>query len=328
MNRVKITTKILLFLTCMAFCVVSVYLSGCSNNSTSSPYQTDQQWLQSVVNSGYPSGQSDEDNLMGNERYDFNDSVAVSDNNGGPMDPIDSLLRWGRIVENVQVNLNGAFSGDTLYSVAVTRVITGHYRIIGYKNGLPDSVNKPYSETLNRNIIFKRVDRKADPRFNWRVYQISLLSGTTTTPQNGNTNTQISNIQILINGNPAYNWSGDFTQTMFTTYKFGGNGIPHANTGDQVTINVTVNSNELNNYVAWHWARNTFGFHRIPFTFVSAVPGGNGYYVTFTKTFNIYSGHRLGVFNGYISANTHESLWDDNLNLFSSTEVGIPYRIQ
>ena len=98
--------------------------------------------------------------------------------------------------------------------------------------------------------------------------------------------------------------------------------------GDQVTINVVVNSSEMNNYVAWHWARNAFGFHRIPFTYVSSVPGGNGYLVTFTKTFTIYSGHKLGVFNGYLSANTHESLWDDNIGLFSSTEVGIPYRIQ
>ena len=102
-----------------------------------------------------------------------------------------------------------------------------------------------------------------------------------------------------------------------------------AKVGDVVTLFVMVNSSEQNNYVAWHWARNAFGFHRIPFTvYGNPIQGGNGWYVTFTRTVTVYPGHLTGVFNGFINASTHESLYDDVITKFSSTEIGVPYRVK
>lgn len=309
---------------------IAGYMAACQSSTTNPYYQTDEQYLKSITTAGYNSDSTQEDNLMIYENGDLNDGGAYGDNGNGPMyNPIDSLKRWGRIVDNVNINLNGTFSGDTMYTLIVTKTITGHFRIIGYHNGgQTDSVDKPYSETLMRVVSFKRLFRYPNPALNWRVYQVSCLTGNTTTPQNGNSNTQLLALVIFKNGVLVDTLHGpDFTTTKFTTRKFGGDGIPKVNIGDQITIYAIVNSTEQNNYVAWHWRRNAFGFHRIPFTFLNSTPGGNGFIVTFTKTFMLYSNHPLGVFNGYINASTHESLWDDDLNLFSSTEVGIPYRV-
>jgi len=323
-----ISLKISIF---AVFAVFIGYLSGC-NSTTSPTYGTDEQYLQSVVTAGYDTNQTNDDNLMYNEKGDMDDGGAVGDNGIGGS-AIDSLKRWGRIITDVNVNFQGSFiGGDTLYQIIVTRNITGYYRIIGWHNNTIDSVTKPYTETLNRIVVFKRVNRKPNPIFNWRLYDVSLLSGGTQTPvPNGASQSQIVGINITTPTN-TINWpapNGDFTQFNFVTLRFGGTGIPQVHIGDQVTINVTVNSVEQNNYVAWHWARNTFGFHRVPFTFVSSTPypQGNGYLVVFTKTFTIYPNHKLGVFNGFINASTHESLYDDDQGKFASTEVGIPYRV-
>ena len=155
MKKIKITTKALLFAAFMVFCISALFWTGCNNNSNNTPYQTDQQWLKAVISGGDGTNQSYEDNLMANENSDFNDSVAVSDNGSGPMDPIDSLSRWGRIVENVQVSINGTFSGDTMYSAAITRVITGHFRIIGYKNGQPEFSEQTLFRKLEQKCYFQ-----------------------------------------------------------------------------------------------------------------------------------------------------------------------------
>lgn len=306
-----------------------IYFVGCSINTTAPTQMTDDQYLQQVITAGFDTSRSNEDNLMVNERYDMNDSIAVPDQGNGPLSPIDTLLRWGRKVESVNVQFQiTTSSDDSVKTVNITRTITGHYVIIGISNGQLDSVNKPYTEVLYRAISFKRINHLTDPRFNWRVYQVSLLSGGTTAPQNGSM-AQLEQIQITVDNNPPVIWNGpDFTQNKFTTLRFQGAGIPHVAIGSTVVVTVTVNSTEATNIVAWHWARNTFGFHRVPFTFVSSTPHGNGTYDNvYQKTFTVYPSHRLGCFNGYINASTMESLYDDDISKFASSEVGIPYRV-
>jgi hypothetical protein len=79
-------------------------------------------------------------------------------------------------------------------------------------------------------------------------------------------------------------------------------------------------------YVAWHWERNTFGFHRIPFTLESQT--GNGpYNRVYSRTINVYNLHKLGAFNGYLSASTRESLFDTDPSKFASSELGFPYLV-
>lgn len=318
------TLKRMLVLLIMAG--MTAYFSACSDNSTTTASNTtDNGYITSVLDGG---NTQPEGTLMSSENSDLNDGMATGDNDNGPMNPIDSLKKWGRKVANVNVNYSITDIGDTLKSVLVTRTISGYYIIRGYAGGNPDSVNKPYTEVFTRTIVFKRIKRTADPRLNWALYQVSMANGKTTSPQVGTDQIKMNNISIYVNGasTPAYSFNGpDFTQNIFTTVWFGGNGIPEFHPGESIKIVVSLNSNQPDtDYVAWHWARNTFGFHRIPFALTSS--NGNGDR-TYTKTFNIYSSHKLGVFNGYISANTHKSLWDDNQSLFSSTTVGTPYKI-
>ena len=215
-------------------------------------------------------------------------------------------------------------------SVIITRTITGYYRIIGTnQTGQQVEIDKPYIEVTNRNVAFKKVAKNVQPRFNWRVYSVSALSGKTTSPTPVNTITLNSIVITDLTSNQVYTLNGpDFTQNVYYTKLFGGAGVPQFDRGDQIKIDVYATSTTADtNIIAWHWARNTFGFHRVPFAIKSNVPGPNGYNQTYERIFTIYNYHLLGQYNTYISGNTKESLWDDDPAKFNSMEAGIPYRV-
>ena len=164
-----------------------------------------------------------------------------------------------------------------------------------------------------------------------KLYQISLLSGIPTSPQPLN---KVVLNKIVVNditSGVTYTFMGpDFTQNIFTIIRFGGIGLPVVNRGDNVTVTAYLNSTSNDtNIVAWHWARNTFGFHRIPFNFVSSVPSPNGGYdQVYQKNVTIYPQHLTGYYHVYINASTKESLFDDDNTKFNSSECGIPYKVQ
>lgn len=303
-------------------------ISGCDNNNgVNNNKITDDEYIKSVVTGGYDNNISNEDNLIAQTISDLNDGYAISDNEG-TLNPIDSLKRWGRVITDVNVNLNITNQGDSVKNVLISRTITGSYRIIGIVNGHQDSISKPYTEVFNSIASFKRINSSNDVTKNWRLYKISMLNGGTTEPQVGISKVEIEKIEMYFNGNLQYTFNGpDFTQNIFTTKFFNGIGIPDIDRGNQVEIRVyTTSQNSSTDYVAWHWARNSFGFHRIPFNLISQT--GNGpYQRVYSKTFYLFNNHFVGVFNGYLSANTHESLYDDAPSQLASHEVGLIYRV-
>jgi len=305
----------------------SIYLAGCSDSNVNTGNQTDDQYLQQVVSAGTGSNNTAEEDLMSNESNDMDNSGPVS--NGGDT-PVDTLVKWGRRITNVNVNLQITNEGDSVKDVAVTRTISGNYYILGYVNGQLDTIKKPYTEVLYRNVSFKRIAKTEHPQFNWKVYKVSMLSGGTSQPQNYAQYVQMQQVQVFVNGSLKYTFTGpDFTQNVFITKRFGGEGIPEVFRGDLVKIVVTTYSTQAEqDIVAWHWARNTFGFHREPFIMTSQTPNGSGWNRTYEKTFNIYAMHRLGIFNGYISASTHKSLYDNSPVEFASNEIGVPYKVK
>jgi len=324
MKTFKLTKS---FLIAMSVFALLVYVTGCSDNNVATGTQTDDQFIQQVVSAGTGSNNSAEEDLMSNESNDMDNSGAVG--NGGDI-PIDTLVKWGRKVTNVNVNLQIANEGDTVKNVAVTRTITGNYYIVGFVSGQQDTIVKPYVEEFKRNVSFKRIAKNSDPHFNWKVYKVSMLSGGTTQPQNYTQYIQMQQAQVYVNGALKYTFTGpDFTQNIFTTIRFGGAGVPEVNTGDQVKIVISAYSTQSEqDIVAWHWARNTFGFHREPFVMTSQTPNGSGWNRTYEKTFNVYQQHKKGIFNGYISASTHKSLYDNSPVEFSSNEIGVPYKVK
>ncbi|MGH2575825.1 MAG: hypothetical protein ACRDFC_09025 [Ignavibacteria bacterium] len=325
MKNLKTKGKLISFLLILLF---SAYLIGCSENvTTPDENMTDDQYIESVVKAGIGSNQQEDDDLMSNEATDLDNGGPVG-NNGGDT-PIDSLIKWGRRITGVSVSITINSIGDSLKNVAITRTINGNYVIIGMVLGQQDTIVKPYREVLKRFVVFKRIAHTPRPRFNWKLFKISMVDGETTFPQDGSFYVEMNKVEVYINGTLVYTFNGpDFTQNIFTTRYFGGNGIPEVRLGDQVKLKVyTFSKQSETDIVAWHWARNTFGFHREPFTLISQTPNGQYWDRIYEKTFKIYAAHRLGRFNGYISASTHKSLYDDSPVEFASDLVGTPYRV-
>lgn len=311
--------------------VFTLYLSACGDNSVSDN-QTDDEYISEVITRGYSTNSDDDDNLMNSEVTDFQDEGAVGDIDGLDT-PIDSLMRWGRIVTGSTVNVTITTEGDSLKTANITRTITGNYIIVGVVGGTVDTIIKPYTQEFHRVAIFKRVANNPRPRQNWRLYKVSMVDGHTTSPQNSDDNIQMQQIQVYVNGTLINTFNGpDFTQNTFITKRppfWEGNGIPEVNINDQVKIVVTTYSTQAEqDIVAWHWGKRNFGFHREPFVMTSQTPSGSGYTRTYEKTFTIHNGHNHGRFNGFISASTHKSLYDDTPAEFSSDAVGTPYRVR
>ena len=323
MKVLKLTKKLLILL---IISMISIYLPACSDNSVEEN-QTDDEYIREVVTSGINSNQQEDDDLMSNESYDLDDGGAVE--NGGGDTPIDSLSRWGRRITSVSVTVTITSEGDSIKNANIERTINGVYHIIGYVGGNLDSIQKPYTEVLRRTAVFKRIARTPRPRFNWKLYKVSMVDGGTTAPQNSNDYVQMQQVQVYVNNVLQYTLNGpDFTQNVFTTRYFNGTGIPEVNLGDQIRIIVsTYSAQSEQDIVAWHWARNTFGFHRVPFSMTSQVPSGSGWNRTYEKTFTVYAQHTRGKFNGYISASTYKSLYDDSPVEFASDLIGTPYRV-
>ncbi|MCI0474200.1 MAG: hypothetical protein L0Y76_11515, partial [Ignavibacteria bacterium] len=269
--------------------VLLALIAGCNNNPADQNELSDDEYIQYVVSSGYDNDITNEDNLMMQEYGDLNDGGAVPDNEiDPPLTPFDSLKRWGRKITDVNRNFNIISEGDSLKNVEITTTFTGNFIIKGYIGGILDSVAKPYSEVLKRKAVFKRIDNTPFPRRNWRLYKVSQLDGETTQPQVGSSLVQITKVEIYKNNSPTptYVFNGpDFTNNVFITKRFSGEGIPVLDRNDQATVKIyTTSQLAETDYVAFHWAKNAFGFHRIPFTLESQ--SGNGpYYRIYAKTF-------------------------------------------
>ena len=272
--------------------IVGLLFSSCNKNPAESSGVTDEQFIQNVLVNGYSQTQSDEDNLSSQEFNDLNDGGVLGDNDGGFDTPIDSLYKWGRIVSDVNVNVNITNEGDSVRNGLVTRTITGKYVIQGYVGGILQTINKPYTEVLKRNFAFKRINSTNDASRNWRLYKIGVLDGESTQPQQGSSKVRIDKVEIYTNGssNPTYSFNGpDFQNIMFVTRHFGGSGIPVFSRGSQLYVKVyTTSQNSTIDYVAWHWAKNSFGFHRVPFQLISQT-GSGPYSRVYAKTFSVFN---------------------------------------
>jgi hypothetical protein len=326
MKFLKPSKKLLLL---AAIPLFAIYFAACSDNSVSDN-QTDDEFIKEVITNGYSGVNSEEDDLMNSEVTDLDDGGAVG-NNGGDT-PVDSLIRWGRKITGNSVTVTITSEGDTIKYANITRTITGNYIIIGVVNGVVDSITKPYTEVFHRTATFKRIARNQRPRQNWRLYQVSMVDGGTTQPQNSEQYIKMQQIQVYRNGTLVSTYVGpDFTQNVFTVNRppyWTGSGINEFAIGDQVRVVVNAYSTQPEqDIVAWHWGKRNFGFHREPFAMTSETVNGSGWDRVYEKTFTIGGQHHHGRFNGFISASTHKSLYDDSPSEFASDIAGAPYKL-
>ncbi|HMQ69039.1 MAG TPA: hypothetical protein PKC58_08615 [Ignavibacteria bacterium] len=311
--------------------MVSVYLSGCNdNNITDNSSMTDDEYIRSLaINTAFSTDADDDENLFASEVFDFDSEGPVSDDPGFDI-PMDSVLKWGRRILDVNVNAEITNIGDTIKNVMVTRTVSGNFIVIGYINGILDSTVKPFTQQQRRIINFKRTNRHNNPRLNWRVYEYSAIDGNTTTPQTGKDNIIINKVEFYRNNELVNTLIGpDFTINFFTAGFFGGHNMYEADGGESFKTRVYLTSNQSDtDIVSYHWPRNSNGHHRVRFDLVSETPSGNGFDRVYEKTIEIFNQHRHGRHNAFISANTRSSLFDNDPNLFSSTYLGFPYRVR
>jgi len=326
MKTKLINTKNMLLLAFLG--IFSLYLSSGCNDTPADDTQTDDEFINQVITNGYSTPNNEDDDLMSGEKDDLDDGGAVSDYDGGDT-PIDSLIRWGRRIESVTRTVTIVSEGDTIKNATITTNITGTYIIIGTVNNVVDTILKPYTEEFKRLAVFRRVDRTPRPRLNWRLYKVSMLDGETKTPQVGSQYVMMNKVEVYVNNTLKYTLNGpDFTQNIFTTKRFDGAGIPEVSVGDQVKLIVyTYSTQSEQDYVAWHWGKRNFGFHREPFAMTSQVPNGAGWDRVFEKSFTIHNNLRKKRLNGCISASTYKSLRDDSPAEFASDLIGCPYRV-
>lgn len=328
MNGLKISSII----TVLSFIIItSLYLGGCNdNNITDNSSMTDDEYISSLaINSAFSSDADDDDNLFANEVSDFDSEGPVSDDPGSDV-PLDSILKWGRRITDVNVNAEITNSGDSIKNVLVTRTVSGNFIVLGYINGILDSTVKPFTQQQRRIIKFKRINRHQHPRSNWRVYEYSAIDGNTTTPQTGKDNIIINKVEFYRNNELVLTLNGpDFTNNFFRAGFFGGHNMYEADAGESFKTKVYLTSNQSEtDIVSYHWPKNLSGFHRVRFDLVSETPNGNGFDRVFEKTIEIFQQHRHGRHNAYISADTRSSLFDNDPNLLSTTYMGFPYRVR
>lgn len=325
MKLLKLTKNALLLLVISVF---SLYLTAC-NESMVEENQSDDEYINEVITNGYSTPNNEDDDLISSFKDDFDDGGAVPDAEGGGDTPIDSLMKWGRRIDNVTRSVTITSEGDTVKNANITVNISGTFIIVGKVNGVVDTIFKPYTEEFKRLAVFKRIARNPRPRHNWRLYKVSMLDGESKTPQVGTSYVKMNKVDVYINNTLAYTLNGpDFTQNIFYTRWFGGAGIPEVRVGDVVKLSVTTYSTQSEqDIVAWHWGKRNFGFHREPFAMVSQVPNGSGWDRVYEKSFTINNNIRKKRLNGCISASTRKSLYDDSPVEFASDLVGTPYRV-
>lgn len=310
--------------------LVLLIFFGCKNNSLDPNSTSDNDFIKEIIIKGFNNNLDDEDNLVFQEIEDLNQGTAVFDQSLSNLkiNNFDSLYKWGRRIISVNNDINIENEGDSIKNANVKRTINGVFVILGFRNGVMDSVVKPFRELTERKLKFKRIGNFVEARRNWRLYSISLLDGETTFPQVGTSKVQINKIEFFVNGNLLKTFDGpDFTNIMLPARLWVGQGIPILPKQAQIEIKVyTTSQNSSVDLVTWHWARNSFGFHRVPFILDSQT-GSGPYQRVYKKSFNIYNNHLAGVFNGFISASTNQSLYSSNQSELASDLVGIPYRI-
>lgn len=310
---------------------ITLIFSSCSENSVENGSLTDDDYIRYIALQGSYSGDpEDDDNLFYSDVMDFETGGAVYNNENNINTPIDSVIKWGRRITDKNANINITNYGDTLKDVAVEVNISGNFIIVGYINGVLDSTIKPFTQQQRRTMTFKRIHRHRNPRLNWRVYQYSAIDGETKTPQIGKDNIVMNKVEYYRNNDLILTLNGpDFTSNIFTARHFGNNSLIDIERGNQIKIKVYLTSNQNEqDIVAYHWSRNLNGYHREIFNMTSEIQNGNNFDRTYEKTFEIYHQHQHGMHNGYISANTRSSLYDNTTSLFSSTYMGLPYRVR
>lgn len=294
-------------------------IAGCADDNADEPNQTDEEYFQ-AVGTGQDAATKD---LFTTDAESMDDTDELKELiptlNKGALSPI-TPIRFGRRIESVTRSLTRPVtrSGDTIVIANVVTTFTGRF-VIQALSG-PDTVviQKPYTETLERNLRFERVARTRYPRLNWRLDAVSVV--------NGGTSGAAATITTVEVDSPNKTFTVTDPDTYFLQLdKWWIRLLPVLN-NVPVTVRVTVQSPKTDaEIVTLHTLPGTFGLHHAPFTLASETQIGSTYTRVYEKSWTI-SGSIRKYAHIMVSATTRESLYDDALTNFSSATWGVPYK--
>jgi hypothetical protein len=198
-------------------------------------------------------------------------------------------VRWGRRIfwDQIVRNYNVVTSGDTLATVQITKTIPGVF-LVGWGTRaqgvvtIQDTVRKPFTETVRRNVVFRRIAHMSDARFNWVPVAITMVQGKTDSINNFTITSmefsdKLFNVDTVIT-DPLSQW--------FRLGLFHGS-IPRIPVGDSLTVKVTVTSSDsLPEFVN---LRHGVGFgslerRRVKMNLVSTTGGSGNYTRVYQRT--------------------------------------------
>ena len=301
--------------------------AGCERDSSDNPPQGVGSTEQSAMK--YYAAN---DEFVKNDESTFADREVEPADYGtfGKLDVAITPLRFGRFITNVSTTVTVDIQpGDTIAVAHVAKVITGVFRIKAVTATAETVVIvKPFVDNANRNLIFKRVNRRVD-RFweNWVPVATSLVAGATV-----QTSTPIAIAKLQL-----FTMNGDtITVTDPTSYYlrfpwkriFGGGrrDVPEFLGGQRLVIRATVvSSSSDTDFVALRFGASPIQRRRQRMTLVSEVNNGNG---TFTREFQtaFFMHVHPGFFHAGVDAMTRGTLYDDTAP-YSVSWWGVPYRV-
>ncbi len=229
-------------------------------------------------------------------------------------------LRWGRRIDSVSRALSRPITmlGDTMAIAHVTATINGRFIIQAFDGQDTVVIQKPYTETLVRNLRFERVARTRYARLNWRLDAVSVINGGTASPAANITKVEVVGPNNTLVVTDPDNYFLELERRWVRQLPVFNN-VP-------VTIKVTVESSKPDaEIVALHHLPGTFGLHHTPFTMSSETQNAATWTRVYEKSWTI-SGSIRKFAHLMVSATTRESLHDNGTGNFSSTVWGIPYK--
>ncbi len=272
-----------------------------------------------------------------NDEFVKNDEATFSDNEIEPTDygtfgGLDAgitPLRFGRFIRNVSKTVTVEIQpGDSIAIAHVAKAITGVFKIRALTlTGDTVLIEKPFRDNADRNIVFKRVNRRVD-RFweNWVPVATSLVAGET-----AQTTTPISITKLelfLANGDtititdPTHYYLRLPGRRIF---QGGQKDVPEVLSGQRLIVRATVLSSSADtDFVALRYGAGPMHRRRQRMQLVSESPTGNGFTRVFQTAFFMHS--HPGHFHAGVDAMTRGTLFDDT-DPYSVSWWGVPYRV-
>ena len=235
-------------------------------------------------------------------------------------------FRVGHKVRLVNKNLNVEFQGDSAIGT-LTKTYEGVLLIAAAysdTSSQPDTIiQKPFTTTVTRKLIFVKVANTAKPLLNWKLAAISLPEGGT-----GSTNINIQKVTVSISGQDDLVIENP-NEYFLSRWKKWWRAIPVLQLNQPVKVQVEVKSAYADtDFVTLTYGADLRGSHRAKkkFELVSSTPDGNGFYTKVyeqTYTANPYR----GFFHAIINAFPDQVIFNDAAPVETSM-WGIPYIVK